>query len=188
MIAKVLWQTWLNWCAIKIIYTTSAEQHLGYALWNWKRSLLESQPPRRGSHVLGANPEPSNCLVWVSPSSCPTYLQRRSASSCIYLYQLSRRETAGDSGGRCLGALISLSSSKGCAAGEVPSGVRGKAFGIGGCRISEQDLALDIQVHKRKQHFTSSLFSQVGSAHHWGSNVTFWNLESNTVLKIQWKD
>lgn len=158
MIAKVLWQTWLNRCVIKIIYTTSMEQHLGYVLWNWKRSLLESQPPRCGSHVLNTNPQPSDCLVWASPASHPTYLQRWSAASPIYLYhQLPLKGTAGDPRGRCRGAVIPFSSSKAasCAPGDALTGVREKAtaFEIAACHISEQDLALFTSMST-----TSSLF------------------------------
>lgn len=174
MIAKVLWQTWLNWCAIKIIYTTSVEQHLRYVLWNWKRSLPECRLPRCGSHTLDTKPEPSDCLLWASPASCPTYRQRQSASSRVFFVPAATKRNSRRPRRKVLRCTYSPFLIDAGAPGEALTGVRGKATAleIGTRRVSEQELALDVQVHKPEHHLISSPFSQIGSAHHWSSNVT----------------
>lgn len=63
MIDKVLWQTWLNWCVIKMIYTPSVEHHR-YGLWKWRGCLQRSQTPRRGSPMSNKGTAPWNYLVW----------------------------------------------------------------------------------------------------------------------------
>lgn len=76
MIAKVLWQAWLNWWFTKFIYTAPVEQHLWCVLWKLKRSLLESQPRKCCSPMLDTTPKPLDSLAWASPASHPTYLTK----------------------------------------------------------------------------------------------------------------
>lgn len=119
MIAKVLWQAWLNWCVSKFIYTTSMEQHLWYVLWNWKRSLLESQPCKRCSSMLDTNPKSLDSVVWASPASHPTCLTK---PPCI-LYLFMSAAGTGDSrrpGWKALRCMDSpLCSSEGCPLGRL---------------------------------------------------------------------
>lgn len=161
MIAKVLWQAWLNWCVSKFIYSTSVEQHLWCVLWNWKRSLLESQPrkccspcwiqtPNFGQSGLSKSCKSPHlhkalCMVYVFMSAAATGDSRRPGWEAL----------------RCSGCP--LVSSEGCETGETLTGVREKAPapGIGAWCISEQDLALDVWGFRGTSAASPLLFSQI---------------------------
>lgn len=176
MIAKVLWQTWLNWCVIKIIYTTSVEQHLRYVLWNWKKVFARVPATQMWLPCVGYKPWTFR-LFGLGKSCKPSHLSTKLI--CMFSYLFGSAATQGKSR-RPRQKVLRCS---------YPSFLIKRLCSWGGSHWSQGkgnslwNLCLPrfragfspgcSGVHKHEHHFISSLFSQIGSAHHWSSNVTF---------------